>query len=93
MNTSRKLSGFALASAAAFMLSACGNEAGDAAAPAGAESAATEATVHCSGINACKGQSACTTATSACKSQNACKGQGWIEKTQAECDTAGGKVS
>ena len=91
MNTSKKLSGFALASAAAFMLSACGSEGDNAAATAEA-GAATEATVHCSGINACKGQSACTTATSACKGQNACKGQGWIEKTQAECDTAGGKV-
>jgi len=90
MNTSKKLSGFALASAAAFMLTACSGE-GENAATAEA-GAATEATVHCAGINACKGQSACTTATSACKGQNACKGQGWIEKTQAECDTAGGKV-
>ena len=69
MNTSKKLSGFALASAAAFMLSACGSEGDNAAATAEA-GAATEATVHCSGINACKGQSACTTATSACKGQN-----------------------
>jgi len=91
MNTSKKLSGFALASAAALMLTACGGE-GDQAASAEA-GAATEATVHCSGINQCKGQSACTTATSACKGQNACKTQGWVEKTQAECDAAGGKVS
>lgn len=53
---------------------------------------ADEAKVHCMGVNACKGQSACKTANSSCKGQNACKGQGFLEKTKAECDAAGGKV-
>jgi pectate lyase len=91
MNTSKKLSGFALASAAALMLTACGGE-GDTSSTAEAGSA-TEASVHCSGINACKGQSACATANSGCKGQNACKGQGWVDKTQAECDSEGGTVA
>jgi phosphate/sulfate permease len=50
-----------------------------------------EATGHCVGANACKGQSACATANSSCKGQNACKGQGWTETTKAECDEAGGE--
>ncbi|MGE3829438.1 MAG: hypothetical protein AB7F76_00450 [Parvibaculaceae bacterium] len=53
---------------------------------------ADDAKVHCMGVNACKGQSACKTANSACKGQNACKGQGFLEKTKAECDAAGGTV-
>lgn len=90
MNTSKKLSGFALASAAALMLTACGGEGDTSSVEAGS---ATEASVHCSGINACKGQSACATANSGCKGQNACKGQGWVDKTQAECDAEGGTVA
>ena len=94
MNTSKKLSGFALASAAALMLTACGGEGdkGADSAKAGA-GATTEAAVHCSGINACKGQSACATANSGCKGQNACKGQGWVDKTLAECDAEGGTIA
>lgn len=49
---------------------------------------ATEAKVHCEGVNACKGQSACKTATNGCKGQNACKGQGFLEMTQKECTAA-----
>jgi hypothetical protein len=52
---------------------------------------AKEAKVHCSGINACKGQSACKTARNACKGQNSCEGQGWLP-TAEECTAKGGKV-
>ncbi|WP_363351437.1 hypothetical protein [Methylocystis echinoides] len=49
--------------------------------------------VHCVGINACKGQSACQTASSACKGQNSCKGQGWLPaKSNAACEAQGGTV-
>lgn len=98
MKTSKKLTGFALATAAALMLTACGDEpkgdaAGTADQAATAESGASqEAKVHCMGVNACKGQSGCATATSGCKGQNACKAQGWVEHTKAECDAAGGTV-
>ena len=56
--------------------------------------AGTEAkTVHCYGINSCKGTSDCKTAKSECKGQNGCKGQGWVgKKTAAECASAGGTV-
>jgi len=93
MNTSKKLSGFALASAAALMLTACSGESGGEKPAATAEGdAAQEATIHCMGINACKGQSGCATASSSCKGQNGCKGQGWVEKTAEECKTEGGAV-
>lgn len=49
--------------------------------------------VHCVGINACKGQSACKTASSSCKGLNSCKGQGWLPtKSKGECEEKGGTV-
>ena len=49
-------------------------------------------TVHCAGINACKGQAACASATNSCQGQNSCKGKGWIESSKAECEKKGGKI-
>ena len=64
---------------------------GAASTPAVAKKAAKS--VHCVGINACKGQSACQTASSGCKGQNACKGHGWLPaKSSAECEAQGGTV-
>ena len=40
---------------------------------------AADATVHCYGVNACKGQAVC-------------KGHGFKAMTKAACDAAGGKV-
>ena len=55
--------------------------------------AADEMTVHCVGINSCKGTSDCKTAKSECKGQNSCKGQGWVgKKSEADCKAAGGTV-
>ena len=56
------------------------------------EKKASTATVHCGGVNACKGQGACAGADNACKAQNACKGQGFVETTEKECKEKGGKV-
>jgi hypothetical protein len=43
--------------------------------------------VHCSGVNACKGQGACASA------QNACKGKGFVNMSGGdECTKAGGKI-
>jgi hypothetical protein len=49
---------------------------------------ADEATVHCKGVNSCKGQSACKSATNACKGQNSCKGKGFLEMTAKACADA-----
>lgn len=50
-------------------------------------------TVHCYGINSCKGQSDCKTANNACKGQNTCKGQGFKEVSVAKCTSAGGSTT
>jgi hypothetical protein len=55
--------------------------------------AADAMSVHCAGINSCKGTSDCKTAKSECKGQNSCKGMGWNSKPSAkECTAAGGTV-
>ena len=55
--------------------------------------AADEATVHCTGLNSCKGTADCKTAKNDCKGQNSCKGMGWVSKASAqECTSAGGTV-
>ncbi len=45
-------------------------------------------TVHCEGVNGCKGQSACATDHSACHGQNECAGKGWVKMTAEECEAA-----
>ncbi len=57
-----------------------------------AESKAKDSTVHCSGINACKGQGSCAGADNSCKAQNSCKGKGWVDTSKKECKKKGGKV-
>ncbi len=55
--------------------------------------AADDMSVHCSGVNSCKGTSDCKTAKNECKGMNSCKGQGWNMKASAkECTAAGGTV-
>jgi len=83
MNTAKKLSGLALATAAAAMFIA---------APMTASAAAHMGQVKCVGGNACKGKSECATAASGCKGSNSCKGKGWIHATKADCEKAGGKA-
>lgn len=53
---------------------------------------ATEAKVHCVGVNSCKGTSDCKTAENACKGQNVCKGHGFLITTAKDCDAKGGTV-
>ena len=74
----KKLTGFALATAAAglFAVTAAG--------PVGAQ----EAKVKCEGVNACKGQSECKGGKNSCKGLNNCKGQGFTEMSKADCDKA-----
>ena len=86
MMTAKKLTGLALATAAAGLFATAGI------APVMAAKHMGEAKVHCDGVNACKGQSACQTANSACKGQNSCKGKGWMFMSKAECDAAKAKM-
>ena len=51
------------------------------------------ATVHCLGVNACKGTSECAVeGGAACKGQNACKGKGWTSLTKKDCKAQKGTV-
>ena len=82
MNKIQKLTGIAIAAAAAGVFSTV---------TVGSAFAADEAKVHCAGVNACKGQNdckgqgACKTDKNACKGQNGCKGQGGCKSGDAGC--------
>ncbi len=80
----RKLTGLALATAAAGLFATAGISS--------AFAAKEEAKIHCSGVNLCKGQTACQTASNACKGQNSCKGKGWLSMTKEECTAAQEKM-
>ena len=82
MNTANKITGLAIAAAAAAMF---------AMAPV-AQAAKHEGKVHCTGVNGCKGKSECKTASNACKGQNSCKGKGMQSMSEKDCKAKSGKV-
>jgi hypothetical protein len=55
---------------------------------------APDPTVHCMGVNSCRGTSACkTTMNNSCKGMNACKGRGVVNNlTAKQCAEKGGKL-
>lgn len=57
------------------------------AAPAFAKDAKT---VHCYGVNSCKGESDCKSGNHECKGMNECKGQGFKELSSKQCKSMGG---
>ena len=82
MNNSSKLTGVALAAAAATLFVAgCSSMSG------GSMQSADSGTVRvkCYGANACKGQAECKTAMNDCKGHNACKGQGFMNLSEKAC--------
>jgi hypothetical protein len=54
--------------------------------------AADTATVHCTGVNSCKGTSECKSAKNSCKGMNSCKGQGWVSLSKSDCADAKAKL-
>jgi uncharacterized membrane protein len=54
---------------------------------------AEDQTVHCFGVNSCKGQSDCKSGNHDCKGQNSCKGQGFKAETAKACTAAGGSTT
>ena len=51
-------------------------------------------TVHCLGVNACKGTGECAVeGKHGCTGQNACKGQGWTSLTKKACKKQKGTVA
>ncbi len=87
MNKSTSLA----ASAALFALSSMANAATP---PAGSSGMAVSAqdTVHCYGVNSCKGQSDCKTSAHACKGMNECKGQGFKALKAGQCLAKSGVI-
>lgn len=63
--------------------------------PAGASGKAIAGadTVHCYGLNSCKGTADCATATHQCKGQNECKGQGFKAVAAKACFAKGGTIA
>jgi hypothetical protein len=53
-------------------------------------SAKDAGSVHCQGVNACKGKGGCKGADNGCKGQNGCKGKGWMELSAKSCADKGG---
>lgn len=81
MTTRRKFTTIALATAAAALFSA---------APITVVQAASDANVHCFGVNKCKGHNDCKTASNACKGHASCKGHGYVSMSKHACDEIGG---
>ncbi len=79
MTSTRRLTGAAIAAAAAGLFS-MGH-----ATPVLADE---QGKIHCEGVNSCKGKSDCASAKNSCQGQNACKGQGFKEMTAEECAKA-----
>ena len=50
-------------------------------------------TVHCYGVNACKGQSDCKSGNHDCKGMNDCKGQGFKAESATQCKADGGSLT
>jgi hypothetical protein len=62
--------------------------------PAGSSGAALGAndTVHCYGVNSCRGTADCKTSTHDCKGMNTCKGQGFKAMAAGQCLKRGGTI-
>jgi uncharacterized membrane protein len=63
-------------------------------APAGSSGAAVAGadTVHCYGVNSCKGTADCKTTAHDCKGMNTCKGEGFKALTAGACLKKGGVI-
>ena len=90
MNTQMKtkLTGMALAVAAAGLMGC--ESSGSSSATATASN--SSGLVHCYGVNICGGHNDCKTAGNACKGPAACKGQGFVGAPAKACADIGGKV-
>ena len=84
MKANRKITGAALAAAAAGLIMTA------TAAPVQAQEAKK---IHCEGVNACKGMNDCSTAKNSCKGMGACKGMGFVSMTKEDCDKAKAKMA
>lgn len=80
------MTGFALAMAAAGLMSGC---AGSQAGPTMASANSVDA-VHCYGVNKCGGHNDCKTSGNACAGKASCKGTGFVAMSSKACANVGG---
>lgn len=86
-----KLTGMAVALAAAASLTACAvNDTSES--TAAKVSTDTTDLVHCYGANVCKGHNDCKTADNACAGQASCKGTGFVATPSKACGDIGGEI-
>jgi uncharacterized membrane protein len=92
MNTTTARKTATAAAAIGFALSSFAALAAEA--PAGSTGRAVSAgeTVHCYGINTCKGQADCATTEHDCKGQNECSGHGFKALSAGECLSKDGTI-
>lgn len=84
-----KITGVALALAAAGLISGCETTGSSATATAAAD---TTDLVHCYGVNVCKGHNDCGTANNDCAGHASCKGNGFVAMPSKACGDVGGTV-
>lgn len=78
--------------AAAFVLSAATAFAADAPAGSSGRALGKDDTVHCYGVNSCKGSADCKTTMHDCKGMNSCKGHGFKALAAGQCLSRGGTI-
>ncbi len=81
-----------LASAAAAIALAAAAHAAPAPRGSSGTAVGAEDTVHCYGINSCKGSSDCKTTEHDCKGMNSCKGHGFKAMKAGACLSKGGTI-
>ena len=88
-NTLPKMTGMAMAMAAAGLMAGCA-----ATSQGGSSSAAAGTTdlVHCYGVNKCGGHNDCGTADNSCSGKASCKGTGFVAMPSKACADVGGKI-
>ncbi|MBL4828016.1 MAG: hypothetical protein JKY66_09950 [Spongiibacteraceae bacterium] len=88
LNKKRKISGAAIAMAAAGLF-ACANAQ---AKPETSAATGTTDLAHCYGVNTCGSHNDCKTGDNACAGKASCKGKGFVAMPTKACADVGGKV-
>jgi len=88
----RKMTTAGLASAAAAFALATFAFAADAPAGSSGKAISADDTVHCYGVNTCKGTADCKTTGHECKGMNECKGHGFKAMKASACLSEGGTI-
>lgn len=88
-NTLPKMTGIAMAMAAAGLMAGCAatNQSN-----ASSSASATSDLVHCYGVNKCGGHNDCGTADNSCSGKASCKGTGFVAMPSKACADVGGKI-